>query len=135
VERELRNVVANLLQTRMLKCTNQQFWIAGSSTGLNAFILTQAGVISEYLSGFAILIACSLVSLIALKFIVKLHTFYYELNRDLVEILGQDETLPKYLRDDEKPWGSINSLLGVTFYSLFVLISLAAVVIGYVTPD
>jgi hypothetical protein len=66
---------------------------------------------------------------------VKLHTFYYELNGDLVEILGRDETLPGYLRGAEEPWRSMNSFLGITFYSLFVLISLAAVVIGYVTAD
>jgi hypothetical protein len=37
----MKNTIVPILQQRMDKCTNEQFWATGAIIGLNAFLLSQ----------------------------------------------------------------------------------------------
>lgn len=113
----MKEAVADILQTRMDKCTTEQFWAVGALTAFGAFLISQkASILNEAeLPAWAVVAASLLLALYVAYLIVQRHTAYYALLTQLIDLVTTDSSLPQSVRDTISGWRG-HSLSGVSFY-------------------
>ena len=73
----MKNTIVPILQQRMDKCTNEQFWVTGAITGLNAFLLSQNETIRLFFPSWAILAVSTIIFISAGFYMLNRHVGYY----------------------------------------------------------
>jgi drug/metabolite transporter (DMT)-like permease len=126
----MRAEIVGILQTRMDKCTTEQFWAVAAVATLNAYLLSGKDAIRSSFPVWAVLVIVIAVAGYAIYFVVNRHTAYVTLGNGLADLLADDESLPAFLRERHDPWKS-HSLSGFVFYCGGILVSSCAVFAAY----
>ena len=121
----------SLLQSRLDKCTTEQFWAVGVITGLSAFLISESTIIKEKLPYYSIIVVQLILSAYGIYFVVHRHISFYELEGELSCLLKDEEIAPKMLKEKHNPWEG-HALSGVVFYTGWILLTCAAVVSCYI---
>ena len=117
----MKETVAGILQTRMDKCTTEQFWAIGALTAFGAFLICQKSCLLVELPAWTI---------IATSTVLALYVAYYALLGQLVDLVTTEPSLPQSLRDTISGWRGHN-LSGVAFYLACDAVVTAAVFAAY----
>ena len=127
----MKTTIVILLQQRMDKCTNEQFWAVAATTGMNAFLLSQKTTISSCINTTAMFIVLAVVTIYAISFIINRHIGYYQ-NRNVMQALLENESdVPNSMKLQLNPW-SWKQLSGVVFYVSWVVLGATGVVFCYI---
>jgi hypothetical protein len=126
----MKTTILILLQQRMDKCTNEQFWAVAATTGMNAFLLSQKTTISLCINTTAIFIVLAVVTIYAISFIINRHIGYYQNSNDMQTLLENESDVPDSMKLQLNPW-SWKQLSGVVFYISWVVLGAIAVVFCY----
>lgn len=121
----MRAEIVSILQTRMDKCTTEQFWAVAAVTALNAYLLSEKHTISSSFPVWAVLGIVIAVAGYAIYFVVNRHIAYVTLGNGLADLLAEDESLPAFLREHHHPWKG-HSVSGLVFYCGGILVSVCA---------
>lgn len=121
--------IAGILQTRMDKCTTEQFWAVAAVAALCAYLLSERQSIRSLFSVWAVLGVVLIVACYGIYFVVNRHIAYFRLRNALADLL--DESLPAFLRERHHPWKG-HSPSGLVFYCGGILGSACAVFGAYI---
>lgn len=127
----MKDKIAEILQSRMDKCTNEQFWATGAITGLYAFLLTQSSTISKDIPNWAVLGTCVGVAAYGIYFVIHRHISFYELLASLAKLLNDEPTAPSSLKTCPNKWKG-HALSGMAFYVGCIVIGCISVLVTYV---
>ena len=127
----MQETLASILQQRMDKCTTEQFWATGVTTGLNAFFLTQKATLMATFSPWTIMTVSFAVSVYAIYFIAHRHTAYYSLKASLIDLVKNEAYIPEVLMSSPAKWSG-HSISGVLFYSAWVLLGCIGIIFSFV---
>jgi hypothetical protein len=128
----MKNTIVTILQQRMDKCTNEQFWATGAITGLNAFLLSQNKTISSFFSSWAILAVSTVISIYGIFYVCSRHGDYYTTREAMAKLLRdvKERNIPDFMTEKVKIW-NVCSLIGVAFYSGLIVVGWIGVIIVY----
>ncbi|MBC8218459.1 MAG: hypothetical protein H8E73_08345 [Planctomycetes bacterium] len=115
----MKETAVQLLQDRMTKCTNGQFWSVAVICTLNGFCITQKQELRAVLPASAYIIAFIAACAYAVFYIIRRHTDYYAAKRNVVEWL--DSYVPEFMGPDTLSMWSPRSLVGLIFFLAPVL--------------
>ncbi len=121
----------SFLQTRMDKCTTEQFWAVGVSTGLSAFLISQSNIIQKNLPNNAIIGVQVILSIYVICFVVLRHMSFYDLQSRLRKLL-KDEAIVSDMFENKLEWWQWRTLSGVAFYTCWTLLTCAGVISCYI---
>lgn len=129
----MKGSLISLLQSRMDKCTSEQFWAVGIITGLSVFLISQSSIIHEKLPNCSVIVIAAqlILSAYGIYFVVHRHVSYYRLERELSLLLKTEKNAPKMLQQKHS-WWEVPSLSGVVFYIIWILLTCVGVVICYI---
>jgi hypothetical protein len=111
----MKEALIALLQQRMDKCTNEQFWAVASLTAADGFVISSWKQITASIPAWCILLAITCATIYGCCFIVGRHFAYYHSRGELARMLHDVDLAPKNLRRVPDSM-SFNSLSGVVFY-------------------
>ena len=123
----MKNTMVTILQHRMDKCTNEQFWATGAITGLNAFLLSQNKTISPFFSSWAILALSTVICIYGIFYVWSRHVDYYATREAMAELLRDETNIPDFMTKEVKNC----SLIGFMFYSGLIVVGWIGVIIVY----
>lgn len=123
----MKNTIVALLQQRMDKCTNEQFWATGAITGLNAFLLSQNKTVCLFFSSWAILAVSTVISIYGIFYVCCRHGDYYTTREAMAKLLRGENNIPDFMTKEVKNC----SLIGLTFYSGLIVVGWISVIIVY----
>jgi len=127
----MKGNLISLLQTRMDKCTTEQFWVVGVSTGLSAFLISQSEIIQKSsIPDYAVIVVQAFLSFCVICFVVHRHICFYNLERQLSGLLEYEMIAPKTFRQ-KHDWWQWQTLSGVGFYIFWTLLTCAGVISCY----
>ena len=125
--------VIELLQQRMNKCMNDQFWGVAAIAALNAFLITQKEVLLGALPAAVYIIALIVAAPFAEYYVYHRHMEYYRAKNDITRRLkAVGVKRPAFMDHESYPW-EWSSCVGFTFCTLWILGSSAAAVRVLVT--
>jgi hypothetical protein len=127
---DIKGDLISLLQSRMDKCTTEQFWAVGIITGLSAFLISQRSKIQKRL---IIIIVQVILSLYGIGFVWHRHISFYELEGKLSCLLADEKIAPKMLKL-KHDWWDWRTLTGVGFYTFWIVLTCAGVFSCYIRP-
>jgi hypothetical protein len=127
----MKTTIVMLLQQRMDKCTNEQFWAVAATTGMNAFLLSQKTTISSCINTTALLIILAVVTIYAIFFIINRHIGYYQNWNAMQNFLENESDVPNFMKLQLNP-RSWKQLSGVVFYISWVVLGSIGVVFCYI---
>lgn len=127
----MKGAFVEVLQTRMDKCTTEQFWAVGALTAFSAFLITQIGSVSAELPAWTIIAVSLALGLYVAYFIIQRHFAYYSLLSQLVDLLTGDPSTPESVKQGIQLWTKGRGLAGVTFYLACDLVVTAGVLAAY----
>jgi len=119
----MKSVIVSLLQQRMDKCTTEQFWAVAALLAADGFIVDKRDALIAALPWWLLLVFVTIASAYGIWFIVQRHIGYYRYRDDLAVLLAHERDVPEFLRHEPRRH-SLNTLSGVTFYVVAVLIGL-----------
>jgi hypothetical protein len=122
--------IISLLQTRMDKCTAEQFWAVGIITGLSVFLLSKRSIIRKIKLNKHIIAAHVFLSAYGIYFVVHRHVSWFRLECELRNLLKYEIFAPEILKE-KIVCGDINVLSGVVFYTVWILLTCAGVIKCY----
>jgi hypothetical protein len=111
----MKETIVSLLQQRMDKCTTEQFWAVATLTGMSAFLITQARVLSAILHPRYLLLMVTIATAYGTYFVIHRHQAYYFFQSLQADMIREDDNVPDYLKDPHPAWKG-GSLSGVVFY-------------------
>ena len=128
----MKNTIVTILQQRMDKCTNEQFWATGAITGLNAFLLSQNETICLFFSSWAILAVSTVACISGIFYVCNRHDAYYKTREAMAKLLRdvKETNIPDFMTEEVKIW-NVCSLIGVAFYSGLIVVGWIGVIIVY----
>lgn len=126
----MKGNLISLLQTRMDKCTTEQFWAVGVSTGLSAFLISQSKIIQGCILPYAVMGVQAVLSFYVICFVVHRHMSFYNLERQLSGLLKDETIAPETFRQKHN-WWQPQTLSGVGFYIFWTLLTCAGVISCY----
>ena len=128
----MKNTIVTILQKRMDKCTNEQFWATGAITGLNAFLLSQNETICLFFSSWAILAVSTVACISGIFYVRNRHDAYYKTREAMAKLLRdvKETNIPDFMTEEVKIW-NVCSLIGVAFYSGLIVVGWIGVIIVY----
>ena len=126
----MKNTIVTILQHRMDKCTNEQFWATGAITGLNAFLLSQNKTISPFFSSWVIWAVSTVICIYGIFYVRNRHHDYYATREAMAELLRNETNIPEFMTEKVKI-RTVCSLIGLTFYSGLIVVGLIGVIIVY----
>lgn len=119
----------NNLQTRMDKCTNEQFWVVTTILAINAVFLTSDLIKDEIevFKGLLMIFLLILISIYGIWFVNKRHKSYYLYRKEMSIAVKSIEaklnvTSNSILSKQPKKY-SLNTLSGVIFYVVLIVLS------------
>ena len=115
----MKATMISLLQQRMDKCTNEQFWAVASLTAADAFIVTAGKNVWSKIPYPFLLGAITLVTAYGIYFIIHRHFAFYRNRTAIALLLADDPDAPDFLKT-EPNLRTFNSLSGVAFYVVWV---------------
>ncbi|MHC4738108.1 MAG: hypothetical protein ACYS9Y_04295 [Planctomycetota bacterium] len=121
----------SMLQSQMDKCTTEQFWVVGVSTGLGAFLISESNIIQQNLPNRAIIGVQAFLSLCVISFVVHRHKSFYNVQSRLRKLL-KDEAVVSNMFANELKWWQFRTLSGVAFYTFWTLLTCAGVISCYI---
>ena len=150
----MKNTIVAILQQRMDKCTNEQFWATGAIIGLNAFLLSQNKTICLFFSSWAILAVSTVICIYGIFYVRNRHDDYYTIREAMAKLLRKEKNIPVFMTEKVKIWTvcgliksfwhhiqgnmdekvkirSLCSLIGLTFYSGLIVVGWIGVIIVY----
>ena len=129
----MKNTIVAILQQRMDKCTNEQFWATGAITGLNAFLLSQAKTILTLFPSWAILAVSTVTCISGIFYVRSRHVDYYATREAMAKLLRNEKNIPNipnFMTEKVKIW-TVCSFIGLTFYSGLIVVGWIGVTIVY----
>jgi hypothetical protein len=108
-----------VLQTRMDKCTNEQFWAVATISALNAASITNANDFAA-VPKWIVAIALSAGAFYALYFVIDRHRAYYDFRKDFSVIAERSPAAPPFMREVRSAW-ELARMSGLLFYSFAIL--------------
>ena len=126
----MKNTIVTILQHRMDKCTNEQFWATAAITGLNAFLLSQNKTISPFFSIWVILAVSTVICIYRIFYVWNRHVDYYATREAMAKLLRDEKNIPDFMTNKVNIWTAC-SLIGFTFYSGLIVVGLIGVIIVY----
>lgn len=135
----MKSSLLGVLQSRMDKCTNEQFWMTGGVVAFDVFFLTYRDKIPGAIQSSALLGAILAGGVGAVLFVLSRHLLFFKLREAQAVLLRCDPELKGYfnaeeilseqsaakekairsrsfLIDEQKAFGSLFSLTGVLIY-------------------
>ena len=122
----MREALIAMLQQRMDKTTNEQFWMVGAITALNAFLVAQADDVSTNLPDAMVIAVAALLAGYGVLFVVERHHAYYSLRNDVAELVQDEELAPRWLKSRPRRWRWPHAS-GVAFYVVWMTMTWLAV--------
>lgn len=119
MEASLKKTLIDLLQKRMDKCTNEQFWAVATLSALDAFVLTHHKLLLTTVALWVPMLLITVPATYACWFIVQRHRGYYFYRHHLSELLKDEQGIPCFLVAPRR--SRINTFSGVAFYVGIVL--------------
>lgn len=118
----------NIYQTRMDKCTREQFWAVALLSSMNGFVIIQKDVLISVLCPVHIVIGIIFATLICAAFIISRHFIYLHYDKLIKPIIGSKIKLKSITKNTAM-------LSGVFLYILIsVMIAIVSIrVILYTT--
>jgi hypothetical protein len=116
----MKDTIIQLLQQRMDKCTNEQFWAVASLTAADGFVVSSHKDIAEITPAWLVLTAISAAAIYGIWFVIQRHFAYYRNRRAMVTLLAHEHDAPDFLKRKSSPC-SANSLSGVAFFVGWIL--------------
>ena len=116
----MKKTIATILQARMDKCTNEQFWAVATLSGMNGFVLIQLDIFVIVIPNWVLIFFITLVTTYGVWFIIQRHQRYYFLRRELAYLLKKEKGIPRFLRKAPIK-NSLNKFSGVVFYTGWVI--------------
>ena len=126
----MKNTIVTILQHRMDKCTNEQFWATGAITGLTAFLLSQNETICLFFSRWAILAVSTVICISGIFYVHSRHVGYYATRKAMAKLLQDEKNIPDFMTNKVNIWTAC-SLIGFTFYSGIIVVGWIGVIIVY----
>ena len=115
----MKHTILSILQQRMDKCTNEQWWAVAALTAADAFIVTRHTNVGSNLWVF---VAITVATIWGICIIIQRH-FAYHRNRAAMALLVEDEQdVPAFLKSRPNAWSFRSVLSGVLFYVVWVLL-------------
>ena len=129
----MKKTIVTILQHRMDKCTNEQFWATGAITGLNAFLLSQNETIRLFFSSWAILALSTVACISGIFYVRNRHDDYYTTREAMAKLLRdeKEKNIPVFMTEKVKIRTVVGSLIGLTFYSGLIIVGWIGVIIVY----
>lgn len=116
----MKDTIVPLLQQRMDKCTNEQFWAVASLTAADGFVVATHRDIAERIPPWFVLGAITTATIYGIWFVIQRHFAYYRNRKAMASLLAHEQDVPEFLK--HKPnLCSINSLSGVVFYVSWIV--------------
>lgn len=128
---KMKGNLISLLQSRMDKCTTEQFWAVGVITGLSALLISQSSIIQDKLPNYLVIVAQVILSAYGICFVVHRHVSFCKLERELSLLLKNETNAPKMFKQ-KHDWWEWCTLSGVVFYTVWILLTCAGVVSCYI---
>lgn len=128
MDASLKKTLIDLLQKRMDKCTNEQFWAVATLSALDAFVLTHHKLLLMTLALWVPLLLVTAPAAYACWFIIQRHRGYYFYRHQLSELLRDEEGIPGFLVGPS-PRSRVNTYSGIAFY-LGIVLSFWMCVVG-----
>jgi hypothetical protein len=125
----VEETLINWIQTRMDKCTSEQFWAVAAITGLNYFLVSQSSIIQKSELHNYVIVALVLLSPYGIYFVVHRHVSWFRLECELRKLL-KDKTIAPKMLTKEIHWWSFTCLSGVLFYTVWILVVTCAGVVS-----
>lgn len=126
----MKEAIAGILQTRMDKCTTEQFWAIGALTAVGAFLICQKSCLLVELPAWSIIVTSVTSALYVAYLVIQRHIAYFALLAQLVELVTTDPSTPESIKGTVQPWRG-HSLSGVIFYLACDVAVTAAVLATY----
>lgn len=130
MEGDVKETIATILQSRMDKCTSEQFWAAGVVAALDAYLIAQREEIIEVVPKYIVIGLTLIVGAYAWYFVVDRHKAYYRFVDDLATVLEGEASVPASIKTRWQPWEG-HSWSGVLFYVGVVVIATIGVIVFY----
>lgn len=127
----MKTTILNILQQRMDKCTNEQFWSVAAISGMDAFLMSQKATITSCINSTAIFIVLAVVSIYAIFYIFNRHISYYRNKRIMQTLLENENDVPNSMKLKVNSW-SWNRLIGLIFYITWIVLGAIGVVLCYI---
>jgi hypothetical protein len=120
----MKDIIIPLLQQRMDKCTNEQFWAVAVLSAADAFFISEGQGRLAAIPTWLALAMLTLGTAYGVLFIIDRHRAYYR-NRDaMAKLLEGEPDVPDFMRGPSK-LRTFTALSGVSFY-------VGCVIVGYV---
>ena len=87
----MKESIAGILQTRMDKCTSEQFWAIGVLTAVGGFFICQKSLILAELPAWSISGISIILAIYAGYWVIQRHKAYYDLLNDLKKLVEINE--------------------------------------------
>jgi len=134
----VEETLINFFQTRMDKCTTEQFWVTGAITGMAAVLISESSEAPLESYGPIVVIVQIFLAICGIYFVIHRHRSFYKLEEKravLLEkvqakLLEDDKTFQLCIERNGNPWRGDN-LLGVGFYVLWIVITTLGVIACY----
>lgn len=111
----MKNTIASLLQTRMDKCTAEQFWAVATLTAADSFFISQSRGALASIPRCFLLFAVAAATIYGIWFVIGRHRAYYKNRLSLASLLSDEKDAPDWLKRPPN-LSTRNSLSGVLFY-------------------
>lgn len=111
----VKTTLVTLFQSRMDKCTTEQFWAVATLTGMDGAVLLQRHDIQGVAPAALLALLVAAANLYAVALVVSRHLIYCFYRRELAALLRDEPEVPRCLTRPLSPW-SPSSLSGVVFY-------------------
>ena len=125
----MNGTLISLIQSRMEKCTTEQFWATGAITGMAALLISESSKDPLNSYGWIVSIVHLCLACYGCYFVIHRHFSYYELQRERAKLL-KDEDISPLLKSPGNPWRG-HDLSGVVFYVLWIAITTFGVIACY----
>jgi len=126
----MKKELAGILQTRMDKCTTEQFWMVMAMTGVNGLVIASPAEIAKTgIHAVVLAIVLGLAAAGAFLYLLSRHKMFFALRAEQLAIFDSDEELHAYYKNRARPefmkpegqrvWWF--GMTGIVMYSAWVL--------------
>jgi hypothetical protein len=122
----MKDTLALILQGRMDKCQNEQYWVCAGMLAIHTLLITQKEFFLDHLCKGTVLISLVVLTGLTFYFIYNRKKNYYLYRKDLAELLHDVSDAPKYMKDRDKTMWSGN---GGFWIATFIIILIAPIVV------
>ena len=117
----MKDTILSILQQRMDKCTNEQFWAVASLTAIDGFFISERADSRFAFSDYWSIVTVVFSALYGVWFVWRRHWGYYDYRDDMAKLLKNEKEAPEFMKMTSKRW-TLGALSGVVFYIVFILL-------------